>query len=68
MKTETRLRSFVKAVVWRLFGLIILSIISYLYLGNWHESLSISIMFNIVRFILYYVHERIWNRIQWGVK
>lgn len=63
---ETNLRSWTKSLVWRLFGFVILGIITFLYTGSWTESIEISSVFNVIRFFLYYVHERIWAGIEWG--
>jgi len=63
---ETHLRSWTKAIVWRLLGFIILGLVTYAYTGQWSEALAVSSVFNIIRFFLYYVHERIWNRVRWG--
>jgi len=64
--SETRFRSFVKASSWRLSGFVILGLVSFAITGKWGESLLVSGVFNFIRFILYYFHERWWNRIKWG--
>ncbi len=64
--TETKLRSFTKSMAWRISGVFILGVIAYLFTGAWTESLKISSAFNILRFVLYYFHERMWLRIEWG--
>lgn len=63
---ETRLRSLIKALIWRISGFIILGLISYIFTKKWGESLTISGIFNVIRFLLYYGHERMWNKISWG--
>jgi uncharacterized membrane protein len=65
---ETGIRSLVKSFVWRISGFIILGFITYAYTGKWSESLGISSVFNIIRFFLYYLHERFWDKIEWGKK
>jgi uncharacterized membrane protein len=64
---ETKLRSWTKSLVWRLAGFVILGVITYIYTGEWTESLAISSAFNILRFFLYYLHERMWDKIEWGL-
>ncbi len=66
MYSETKIRSWIKSLVWRLFGFVILGSISYIFTGSWSESLVISFTFNIIRFVLYYFHERMWVHISWG--
>ena len=63
---DTRRRAWAKAITWRIAGVGILGAITYVFTGNWKESSGITISFNIVRFILYYLHERIWDRFKWG--
>lgn len=63
---DTKLRSWVKSVVWRIIGILLLGLISYLVTGNWKEMTIITILFHTIRVILYYFHERIWEQIPWG--
>lgn len=65
---ETNIRSWVKSLVWRLLGFLILGLISWAMTGSWKETLGITSAFNIIRFILYYFHERLWLRVKWGQK
>ena len=65
---DTKLRSIIKSLVWRISGFIILGFLSYIFTHKWSESLFISGWFNGIRFILYYFHERIWLKIKWGIK
>ena len=64
--SETKIRSWIKSLVWRLFGFLILGIITFIFTGDWSESLFISVWFNGLRFVLYFIHERIWLQIKWG--
>lgn len=59
-------RSFVKAVTWRTTGTIDTFILSYLITGKAKLALAISGMEIFTKIFLYYVHERIWNRVKWG--
>lgn len=63
---ETYTRSWTKSLVWRLAGFLILGIITYIFTGNWTESVGISSAFNVLRFFLYFLHERMWDGIEWG--
>jgi hypothetical protein len=69
--TETKARSWVKSIVWRAFGFVILGAITYLSLtyipaSTKSQTLIVAAFFNLLRFGLYYVHERIGLRIPWG--
>lgn len=63
---ETKLRSIVKSIVWRLIGVVILGGISYLVTRNWETTTTITLIFHFIRLITYYYHERLWNKILWG--
>lgn len=59
-------RSLVKAVTWRIIALLVTIIAIYLYSGDIKESLIVGISANTLKIFLYYIHERIWNRIKFG--
>jgi uncharacterized membrane protein len=59
-------RSLVKAISWRITGSSATFLIAYLMTGNLAIAGVIGITQMISNTILYYFHERIWNRIQWG--
>jgi len=63
---ETHARAWIKSIVWRIFGIAILGAISWIVTHSWKEMSLITILFHSIRVVLYYVHERIWERIQWG--
>jgi uncharacterized membrane protein len=41
-------------------------VISYLWLGDWGSSIALSLVANAIKALLYYMHERGWNRIDFG--
>ena len=63
---DTKLRSFVKAIVWRVIGIFVLAVISLMVTHNWKEVTAITIIFHSIRMVLYYWHERAWQHITWG--
>ena len=63
---EKHYRSFVKAISWRLTGSIDTMVISYLITGKIKWALSISGVELFTKVFLYYVHERVWNKISIG--
>ena len=66
MLVEAKKRSVLKAVSWRIVCLIVAFVIADIFIGDHAESAYISIATNSVNFVLYYLHERFWNRISWG--
>ena len=63
---DTKRRSWVKSLIWRAMGIIILGSAAYLITGNWSKTGIITVIFHAIRTVLYYYYERIWNRIKWG--
>ncbi len=59
-------RSFVKAVSWRITGSIDTMIISFLITGKLKWALTISGVELFTKIGLYYVHERLWEKIPLG--
>ncbi len=63
---DTKKRSWAKSVTWRVIGIILLGAIAYLITGNWKEMTVITLLFHGIRVVLYYYHERLWQRVSWG--
>ncbi len=64
--SEKRYRSILKAISWRLTGTIDTFVISFLVTGKLKFALSISLIEVFTKITLYYLHERLWNRIDAG--
>lgn len=65
-KSEKPLRSVVKALSWRLIGTIDTLIVSYILTGKIGLATSIAAVDFLTKLLLYFFHERIWNKINWG--
>lgn len=63
---DTKMRSWMKSIVWRVIGIILLAAISYIITNDWKMMTIITIIFHGIRVILYYYHERFWEHISWG--
>ena len=59
-------RSIVKALTWRIIAFVVTIIAVYIYSKDLKQSLVIGISANTVKIFLYYIHERIWNRVKFG--
>jgi uncharacterized membrane protein len=59
-------RSIVKTISWRVTGSSATFLIAYILTGNFAIAGVIGVTQMISNTILYYVHERVWNKIQWG--
>jgi uncharacterized membrane protein len=65
---DTAARSVVKTVTWRVTGSTATFLIAYLMTGNFAVASVIGVAQMISNTVLYYIHERLWNRITWGSK
>ncbi len=63
---ESHIRTIIKAITWGTLGVIVLSSISFFVTKSAAKSTGITILFYAIRFIMYYIHERVWTAIQWG--
>ena len=63
---EKRYRGIIKAISWRFIGTLDTFIISFLITGQFKLALSISFVEVFTKITLFYMHERIWNRIKMG--
>ena len=67
-KAEAHYRSVIKSISWRIVGTIDTIAISWLITGQVKTALAIGSIEVVTKMILYYFHERTWNKIKWGVK
>lgn len=63
---EKPYRSVAKTISWRTVGTLDTIIISYFITGNLVMAASIGSIEVITKMILYYFHERVWNRLKFG--
>lgn len=63
----TMSRSLVKTVTWRMIASIDTFVLSWLITGSIAWAGSIAGLEVITKMLLYYGHERVWTRIDWGV-
>ena len=63
---EKRKRSIVKAISWRVTGTLDTFVVSYIITGKVTVAISIGIIEVFTKMILYYFHERTWNKIKFG--
>jgi len=61
-----RLRSLIKAITWRITASLDTFFISYIVTGRFEWATSIAFLEIITKAILYYLHERGWNKVNWG--
>ena len=64
--SDSPARSIVKAISWRVIGTLDTLIVSYLLTGELVLATSIASIDFVTKMILYFFHERIWNKVKWG--
>ena len=64
---ESRKRHIIKSISWRAIGTIDTILISWFITGNPLTGLKIGLAEVITKMVLYYAHERVWYRINFGL-
>lgn len=64
--SEKPLRSIVKALSWRVVGTVDTLLVSYFLTGKIALAASIASVDFLTKLVLYFFHERVWNKIKWG--
>jgi uncharacterized membrane protein len=68
MPNRTTKRSLVKAVTYRIVIIVMDFSVIYLLTHQVEVAVGFMIISNIYTTAAYFVHERIWNRIRWGIE
>ncbi len=68
MYVETNKRSLIKGVSWRLLATTTTIIIVYLFFGRLDLAIMAGALETVAKIFLYYLHERGWNKIDFGKK
>ena len=63
---ELPVRSFVKSVTWRILASLTTVALVYLFTGEFTLALGVGLIEAILKFILFFTHERAWDRVVWG--
>ena len=64
---NTNRRHALKTLTWRVIGTIDTIIIAWLFLDNVGESLNFGLYDTTLKLVLYYIHEKIWYRFDFGL-
>ena len=63
---ETRARTLVKAVLWNVIGLTVMSLVGLVMTGSAAVGGLIAVINTAIGLICYILYERVWARIRWG--
>tara|TARA_B100000886_G_scaffold142455_1_gene96696 strand:+ start:23179 stop:23391 length:213 start_codon:yes stop_codon:yes gene_type:complete len=66
MTKDIRIRSLIKTITWRILASLDTFLIAWfvsgsISVGGWIATIEV-----ITKIILYYFHERAWNKVKWG--
>jgi len=67
MDHATRKRSFAKTMTWRILATTDTVIIARLITGSWEAGIAIGGIEIVTKVFLYYLHERGWANLEWGI-
>lgn len=63
MKQDSHRKSMLKSVIWRLLGIFVLAIITYVFTSSLIQTGLITFLHHGAFLIIYYLHERVWFKI-----
>lgn len=63
---ESHLRSILKGITWRLGGTTVTFVVAWLITGNISIATKIGVIETVMKIGVFYIHERVWNRINIG--
>lgn len=66
-KWSSRKRHIVKTISWRFVGTLDTMLLAWIITGNPVTGLKIGLAEVITKMLLYYLHERVWYRIDFGI-
>ncbi len=61
-------RSLAKSITWRFLATLTTMSLVYLFTSNFKTSVELGGLELMAKLMLYYLHERYWLRIKWGLK
>jgi uncharacterized membrane protein len=64
--SDTSVRSLAKAVSWRVTGTVDTFLISWLITGQVLLASGIALTEIMTKIFLFWIHERVWDRVNWG--
>lgn len=63
---DSHFRSIIKGITWRITGTIDTMVMAFIVTGQLSNAIKIGLVEVCTKLILYYLHERFWNRISYG--
>jgi uncharacterized membrane protein len=63
---ENQYRTVAKIVSWRVILTAVNFTYTYVVTGSWQAGLAVAGLAALFNSLIYWAHERVWNRIEWG--
>ena len=63
---DTHKRTLYKTITWRVIATITTVVAIYIWTENVYVSLTAGLVANAAKTIFYYIHERLWNKTNFG--
>ena len=63
---ETRKRTLVKAIVWNIIGLTVMSLVGLVLTGSAAVGGALAVVNTVIGLTMYFLYERVWAGISWG--
>ena len=63
---ESHARSIVKALSWRIGGLLVTFGVAWVVTGRWSTAVTLGLADTAVKLGAYYAHERLWLKVSFG--
>lgn len=68
MYIETKTRSIIKAISWRILATLTTMTLVYLFFHRLDLAAAVGVLEAFIKMVVYFLHERVWNRIKYGRK
>lgn len=65
---EKHSRSIFKAITWRVVATLTTTILVFIFTDNFTIAIGVGFFDAVTKLIFYYLHERAWDKVEWGRK
>jgi len=65
---DSHQRTLIKTITYKTCIFTVGTLTKWAIIGNFTTALSIGITKNLITAVVYYIHDRVWNRFEWGTR
>ena len=66
MFIETRTRSIIKSISWRILATLVTMSLVYIFFRRLDLAATVGGLEVVIKMLIYFIHERVWNKIKFG--